>query len=331
MIYQDQLIAPQTVALWAGDFETEDEFATYLGQPFERDFGFLLDVDDLPDDSLVFPERRTRARYNELLQKVSARTLLSKWSGEDWIAEGEQMCLASGLPEAKLMIRFLNLRYPEEMCRNGDASLRFVGNVQWPGGRRRWEELQNRTMHVRPFPLMTRHRYEDGRLSCWKGRVHLDHWKGFATREELADEFMNFRFSAWPDGDFHLNVEAATQDPRVKPTAAQVRAFEHLLESQEILSETVLQSIFALYPKWRDMFGEMLEAEVMPPISQAVDLKQLIRLGTVHVMMNEKEGFTAVGFGFHCKWDDEHGLGVLTHKGKVLEVGAAETGFSELS
>ena len=47
-------------------------------------------------------------------------------------------------------------------------------------------------------------------------------------------------------------------------------------------------------------------------------------------MMNEKEGFTAIGFGFHCKWDEEHGLGVLTHKGKVMEVGAAETGFSEL-
>ena len=269
MIYQDELIDPESVAVWAGDFETEDDFAMYLGQPFERDFGFLLDLDDLPDDSLVFPERRTRARYNELLQKVSARTLLSKWSGEDWIEEGERTCLASGVREAKLMVRFLNLRYRERMCRNGGAPLRFVGNVQWPGGRRRWEELQNNTIQVPPFPSLRRQRLENGTLLFWKGRVHLDHWKGFATREELADEFMNFRFSAWPDGDFDLNVEAATQHPRVKPTAAQVRAFEHLLESQEILRETVLQSIFDLYPKWRDMFGEMLEPEIMPPVSTA--------------------------------------------------------------
>jgi hypothetical protein len=34
-----------------------------------------------------------------------------------------------------------------------------------------------------------------------------------------------------------------------------------------------------------------------------------------------------VGFEFGCTWDDEHGLGVLMHGERVVDVGGAETAF----
>lgn len=37
----------------------------------------------------------------------------------------------------------------------------------------------------------------------------------------------------------------------------------------------------------------------------------------------------AVGFSFHCTWDDEHGCGVLTHDGNVVAVGESDTVFDE--
>ena len=36
-----------------------------------------------------------------------------------------------------------------------------------------------------------------------------------------------------------------------------------------------------------------------------------------------------MGFKFGCTWDDEHGLGVMTHRGHVVEVGGADTAFLE--
>jgi len=47
------------------------------------------------------------------------------------------------------------------------------------------------------------------------------------------------------------------------------------------------------------------------------------------VLANEKDGFTHVGFGFTCKWDEEHALGVLTHKGRVIDVGSVDRAFTD--
>lgn len=42
-----------------------------------------------------------------------------------------------------------------------------------------------------------------------------------------------------------------------------------------------------------------------------------------------KDGFAYVGFELGCSWDEEHGLGVLTHKDHVVKIGEAETAFEE--
>ena len=34
-----------------------------------------------------------------------------------------------------------------------------------------------------------------------------------------------------------------------------------------------------------------------------------------------------IGFQFSCSWDMEHGLGVMTRKGKVINIGEAEVAF----
>ena len=34
-----------------------------------------------------------------------------------------------------------------------------------------------------------------------------------------------------------------------------------------------------------------------------------------------------IGFQFSCSWDMEHGLGVMTRKGKVINIGEADVAF----
>ena len=120
----------------------------------------------------------------------------------------------------------------------------------------------------------------------------------------------------------------------MRPTSAQQSAFQHFIDDQEAIRDAVLQAVFEVYPKWRGCIlgtlSEMFTNELMPPISQPADLRHLVRLGTVHVTSKERDGVTAVGLSFSCKWDEEHGLGVLTHKGKVLDVGQARVSFQEI-
>jgi hypothetical protein len=40
-----------------------------------------------------------------------------------------------------------------------------------------------------------------------------------------------------------------------------------------------------------------------------------------------KDGFAYVGYEFGCTWDDEHGLGFMTHKDRIIDFGGADTSF----
>jgi len=51
-------------------------------------------------------------------------------------------------------------------------------------------------------------------------------------------------------------------------------------------------------------------------------------LQEINVHQIEKAGVPYVGYQFSCKWDEEHGLGVLMHGDRVVEIGGAETAFT---
>ncbi len=67
--------------------------------------------------------------------------------------------------------------------------------------------------------------------------------------------------------------------------------------------------------------------EVMPEVQSPDHFRELIGLSTVHILAVAKSGFVYVGFEFSCLWDDEHGLGVLTHRDHVVDIGGADTAF----
>jgi hypothetical protein len=47
----------------------------------------------------------------------------------------------------------------------------------------------------------------------------------------------------------------------------------------------------------------------------------------VNVHQVQKDGIPYVGFEFACTWDEEHGLGVLMHGTRTVEIGGADTAF----
>lgn len=331
MLYQDELLESQVVSIWVGDLNSIDDVTEYLGQPFERDFGFLLDRDDLPRYTILPMEGPDVSLGNPPLERVDVRQLIEvfSWSG-DWADEAEQACRRQGIDAAKLVVVFLSLRYRPDLVRNPKAPIRFIGTFPWPSGQDDWLARLEEQVVCPPFPVLRCLSFANDELFAWSGRVHLEAWKNFATREELADEFMTFRFSPKPSGDLTVEVNSVDNRPsHFKPTEAQVRAFQHLLDNQQIFRETVLSGIFSVYDHWRQKYTAAgLPAERMPEVGSLADLARLIAPSTVHVLETEKDGFSQIGFSFRCRWDEEHGLGVLTHKGCVVDVGESETAFT---
>jgi hypothetical protein len=344
MVYQDDLREEQVAAIWVGNFENEDDLTEYIGQPFEKDFGFLLDQDDLPAYAANFPESSSHRRYGRPLLKAEVRDLLAAfdWS-DDWKVEAERLCHQKGFDSASIIVVFPNLRYREELYRNAQTRLQFVGNVLWLGGREQWQARLKMLVDSPPFPVLVRKPFAAGDLFSWEGRVQLPSWTGFATREAISG--MSFRFSDLPEGIFELVVSPLDVARSKVPTHAQTRAFQHLLDNQETIRNTVLNGIFAVYGGWREnYYGEQISvdggktyktgwelypSENMPEIKAPDELRRLISPSTIHVLAKEIDGFARIGFGFDCKWDGEHDLGVLTHKGNVVEVGQADTAFTD--
>jgi|KBSSwiStaDraftv2_1062776.scaffolds.fasta_scaffold117195_1 hypothetical protein len=176
------------------------------------------------------------------------------------------------------------------------------------------------TIELPRFPLLTWNDF------YWDGAVHLPAWRGFIPIQELCPWVTS---GIRPDGELHLHVSSPVDERPEPPSREQIISFQHLLDNQASLREAALQAIFADYPRLRECYGDFVDDESMPRISAASDLLRLIRPGGVHLLAHPKDGFTRVGFGFSCKWDEEHGLGVLTHRGVVIAVGGADEAFSE--
>jgi hypothetical protein len=121
------------------------------------------------------------------------------------------------------------------------------------------------------------------------------------------------------------------REEKQAPTPAQAAAFQYLLDNEAAIQASVLDAIFEAYPEWQDEYGfdEEEAEELMPPIESPDQLKQLIGLSTIHILSVAKGGVAYVGFELGCTWDDEHGLGVMTHRKRVVKLGGADAAFLE--
>jgi hypothetical protein len=102
-----------------------------------------------------------------------------------------------------------------------------------------------------------------------------------------------------------------------------------LLEHQDAIRDAVLAELLKQYPEWRLDYGpsEGEEDDWMPVVTEAGGFKPLMGLSWIHVRDEVLDGVGYIGLEFGCTWDDEHDLGALLHRERVVEIGGADTAF----
>jgi hypothetical protein len=63
----------------------------------------------------------------------------------------------------------------------------------------------------------------------------------------------------------------------------------------------------------------------VPQLKIETELARKIGLHTVNIHPISADDMPYLGFEFGCAWDEDHGLGVLMHGTRLIEVGAADT------
>jgi hypothetical protein len=173
-----------------------------------------------------------------------------------------------------------------------------------------------------PFPPLRWDEY------AWAGEARIPSWAGFQPRMGAYGAISD---DAPSDGSARLSVTSPDEEGPAPPTPAQAAALRFLLDNDRAVTDAVLRAIFATYPTLREQYGydEDEAAELLPAISSPAELKRLVGFHTIHLLEVEKDGMAYVGIEGGCSWDEEHGVGVMTHGARIVELGGADTSFLE--
>lgn len=178
-----------------------------------------------------------------------------------------------------------------------------------------YEEVDR--LNLPPFPPLEWDEY------FWVAPIRLPSWAGFQNRGGPYGASS----SSKADGTMRLSI--ATVD-MAEPSPAQIAAMRYLLGHEAEIFAAVSQAIVDQIPEIKDDYGDWYTDETgkpFPNVKDANGLKKLMGVSTLHVLNDGEDGEASIGFEFECDWDAEHGLGVLTHHGRVIEVGSADVSF----
>ncbi|MET3019048.1 DUF6985 domain-containing protein [Flavobacterium hydatis] len=108
---------------------------------------------------------------------------------------------------------------------------------------------------------------------------------------------------------------------------------EYLQNNQTTILESILSELLNKYPKLQEIYDypEDEKQDFMPDISQTKDFADLLSPSSIYITSVFKDDIPYIGYMFSCSWDSEHGLGIMTHKNQIIEIGGADTAFSTWS
>ncbi|MGQ0739647.1 MAG: DUF6985 domain-containing protein [Bacteroidota bacterium] len=154
----------------------------------------------------------------------------------------------------------------------------------------------------------------------YETKIMLQAWASFQSRQGSYGA----RDTGEPSsGLVKLQIEGVeTGDNRII-SAAQVRAVNFLIENDTLIRDSLLAGVLAKFPELKDIYEKYL-----PELTEATQLSEHIGLTYLHIMPAEKDNHAYIGFEMGCTWDEEHGVGVMMHKDRVVSTGLADTAFN---
>ncbi|MEO9822278.1 MAG: hypothetical protein ABJ370_06955 [Paracoccaceae bacterium] len=157
----------------------------------------------------------------------------------------------------------------------------------------------------------------------WIATVTLPVWSGFRPKTEHFGEIESKDLERGTVQVLFAPEERG-EEPLVESELGLVRVFDAYHVQQ---AGAVMRGLFEGYPKILKDYNEASYGDDLgefpnpPDISSSDDLRSSIQLHTINIHPVERDGAPYVGYEFQCDWEEEHGLGVLMHKSRVVEIG----------
>lgn len=145
----------------------------------------------------------------------------------------------------------------------------------------------------------------DGR---WSFKLDLNEFKQLTYENEGAEVDIEIR-------DF--------LDDEIEPSEQQVNTINYIIQHQDSIVKKMLETIWL---KWAEIDQDysIEDYEDFPKISMKEDLRKVFNIHTIYIQALYKEDYAYFGLEGSCMWDEEHGIGFLLHKSRLVAFGDAE-------
>ena len=127
----------------------------------------------------------------------------------------------------------------------------------------------------------------------------------------------------------HYNLIDEDGETVGKASTEQENGLKYLQKNQKIILKNILEELFKKYPKLQKIYNysEKDKKDFMPDLKDIQGFADLLSPTNLYVTSVIKDNHPYIGFGFSCSWDSEHGLGVMTHKDRIVEIDGADLAF----
>jgi len=185
-----------------------------------------------------------------------------------------------------------------------------------------------------------------GRLT-WEPHDYLSQWRGVVVLPSLDGCRIRWNYDGTElngddayeesSGEFSLSInpkhadsENATAMEVAGPYPEQHTAYEHFLANERTIVHSVLTKIAEYYVQnWSEYFrDDGADDALVDHVGTFAGIQETLEVTQLIIHNKFKDGAAYIGLGFNCSWEQEHGVGVLLHLDRIVDVGGEDTSFS---
>lgn len=156
-------------------------------------------------------------------------------------------------------------------------------------------------------------------------------FKAFEGLQSRRGSYTSQDKEAQSNGDVRLVIEDELNE-NPDPTSGQFKAIEYISQNSSRIKMVLFENLENYYESQKELYGydanDSDHQTWFPEIRNLNDFSKVFGIGNVYILNAEKDGISYYGLEGGCTWDDEHGIGFLMHKDRVVNIGDAAISFS---
>lgn len=145
-------------------------------------------------------------------------------------------------------------------------------------------------------------------LEAWEGYLYK-HWE---NGKEISDKKVTLVFECYRGN----NPEDCREE---------INAYNHLLKNQSEIRDSIIRALREKFDWLKKTYDWDQDDDITPETIADFDFKSFIGPLGVSFYDESKNDIAYLEWHFQCEWDPEHGLSVITHQDRVIDLDRGDT------